>query len=94
MLDVNEYFEGKVKSIAFQSRTLPATIGVMNVGNYTFGTDCKEIMEVVSGELNVKLPDADDWQVFVEGQVFEVEANQSFDLEVKVPTAYLCQYIR
>lgn len=29
MLEVNEYFAGKVKSIGFQTRTLPATIGVM-----------------------------------------------------------------
>lgn len=94
MLNVNEYFDGKVKSIGFDSRTLPATVGVMDVGNYTFGTDCKEIMEVVCGELKVKLPGSEEWVTFVEGQVFEVEANQSFDLEVTVPTAYLCKYIR
>ena len=29
MFEVNEYFEGKVKSIAFDTDTLPATIGVM-----------------------------------------------------------------
>ena len=94
MLEVNEYFDGNVKSIGFQSRTLPATVGVMETGTYTFGTDCKEIMQVVSGELKVKLPDCDDWRVFVEGQAFEIEANQSFDLVVDVPTAYFCQYIR
>lgn len=94
MLDVNEYFDGKVKSISLQTRTLPATVGVMAPGNYTFGTDCKEIMTVVSGELKVKLPQKEDWQIFIEGQVFEVEAQQSFDLIVEVDTAYLCQYIR
>ena len=94
MLDVNEYFDGKVKSIAFQSNTLPATVGVMATGDYTFGTDCKEIMTVVNGELVVKLPGKDTWQTFVSGQTFEVEANQSFDLKVTVDTAYLCQYVR
>ncbi len=38
----NEYFEGNVKSTAFQSETLPATVGVMEVGEYTFGTDAYE----------------------------------------------------
>ncbi len=94
MLDVNEYFDGKVKSIALQTRTLPATVGVMSAGEYTFGTDCKEIMTVVSGELTVKLPEHDEWQVFIDGQVFEVEANKSFDLKVETDTAYMCQYIR
>ncbi len=94
MLDVNEYFDGKVKSIGLKSRTLPATIGVMAPGDYTFGTDCKEIMTVVSGELIVKLPGKEDWQTYEEGQVFEIEANQSFDLQVKMDTAYLCQYVK
>ena len=94
MFPVNEYFDGKVKSIAFESPKLPATIGVMAPGDYTFGTDCKEIMTVVSGELEVKLPGSDSWQTFIEGQVFEVEANKSFDVKASKDTAYLCQYIR
>ena len=94
MLDVNEYFDGKVKSIAFQTETLPATVGVMAAGEYTFGTDCKEIMTVVSGELVVQLPGETEWKTFINGQVFEVEANQKFHLKVSVDTAYLCQYIR
>ncbi|WP_028876009.1 pyrimidine/purine nucleoside phosphorylase [Teredinibacter turnerae] len=94
MLTVNEYFEGKVKSIGFSPAGLPATIGVMAIGEYTFGTDCREIMTVVSGELTVKLPEQADWQTYIAGQTFEVEANQSFDLKVAVETAYLCQYDR
>jgi len=92
MLDVNEYFDGKVKSIAFKTTTLPATVGVMVAGEYTFGTSQKEYMTVVSGELIVKLPGADDFVSFKDGETFEVEANQSFDLKVPVDTAYLCKY--
>ena len=94
MFTANEYFEGKVKSIGFQSQTLPATLGVMAKGEYTFGTDCKEIMTVVSGHLEVLLPDEERWHSFINGQVFEVEANKTFDLKVKSDTAYLCQYVR
>ena len=57
MLEVNEYFDGKVKSIAFQTATLPATVGVMAPGNYEFDTSKKEVMTVVSGQLTVKSPD-------------------------------------
>ncbi len=94
MLDISEYFDGKVKSISLETRTLPATVGVMSPGEYTFGTDCKETMTVVSGELKVKLPQKEEWQTFIEGQVFEVEAKQSFDLIVEIDTAYLCHYHR
>jgi len=45
--EANEYFDGNVKSIAFQTATLPATVGVMEVGEYTFGTDAYEYMTVV-----------------------------------------------
>lgn len=92
MLEVNEYFDGNVKSIAFKSTTLPATVGVMVAGEYTFGTSQKEYMTVVSGELIVKLPGAADFVSFKDGETFIVEANQSFDLKVPQDTAYLCKY--
>lgn len=92
MLEVNEYFDGKVKSIALQTKDLPATVGVMAAGEYTFGTSQKEYMTVVSGELKVKLPGADSFESFIDGQTFIVEANQSFDLKVDIDTAYLCKY--
>ena len=39
MLKNNEYFDGKVKSIGFDSEsTGAASVGVMAVGEYTFGT--------------------------------------------------------
>ncbi len=94
MLNTNEYFDGKVKSIALQTQTLPATVGVMAPGEYTFTTDCKEIMTVVCGELEVKLPNQSEWRTFIDGQVFEVEANSAFDLRVSIDTAYLCKYVK
>ena len=92
MFKVNEYFDGKVKSIAFQTETLPATVGVMAPGEYEFGTSNKETMTVVSGALTVKLPNSGDWQTFSQGQSFIVEANQKFQLQVAIDTAYRCTY--
>lgn len=92
MLEVNEYFDGNVKSIGFQTETLPATVGVMAPGEYEFGTSQKETMTVVSGELVVKLPGEDAFQAFPAGASFVVEAEESFQLKVATPTAYLCTY--
>ena len=92
MPSVNQYFDNKVTSIAFQTATKPATVGVMEIGEYEFGTSEFETMTVVSGALTVKLPDASDWQTFKEGQIFTVAANQKFQVKVEVETAYLCTY--
>ncbi len=92
MFDTNEYFDGKVKSIAFETGDGPATIGVMAAGQYEFGTSQQEIMQVVSGKLTVKLPGSDNWQDFGPGETFIVEANKKFQLQVAGDTSYLCLY--
>lgn len=47
MLQSNEYFSGKVKSIGFtSSSTGRASVGVMAEGEYTFGTAEPEEMTV------------------------------------------------
>lgn len=92
MFDTNEYFDGKVKSIAFQTETLPATVGVMAAGDYEFGTSEFETMKVVSGALTVMLPESTEWQTFNAGETFTVEANKKFQVKVTVDTCYLCTY--
>jgi len=92
MLETNEYFDGNVVSIAFQTETLPATVGVMAVGEYEFETNKRETVTVVSGALTVRLPNSNDWKTFSDGELFIVGANQSFQLKVVVETAYLCTY--
>ena len=61
-------------------------------GEYTFGTEQREYMTVVSGALTIKLPGSEEWKEFAEGETFIVEAKQSFDVKVAIDTAYLCRY--
>ena len=56
MFQVNDYFDGKVKSIAFQTEEGPATVGVMAPGEYTFSTSKVEYMTITSGLMLVLLP--------------------------------------
>ena len=92
MLKVNQYFDGKVASIALQTATLPATVGVMQPGEYTFGTCQFETMSIISGALTVKLPGEAAWQTFAAGESFTVAAHQEVHLQVAVDTAYFCTY--
>ena len=92
MLAVNEYFGGKVKSIGLNNGNGKCTVGVMDIGEYEFGTSTIEYMTVISGALKVLLPDAIEWKVFPAGETFIVAANTKFQLKVAEQTAYLCQY--
>ena len=92
-LKVNEYFEGKVKSISFQGRPNSSTVGVMAPGEYEFGTGKAEIITIISGDLEVKLPGKAEWKKFAAGAKFDVGANSKFQLKVGVDTAYLCEFV-
>ncbi len=92
MFDVNEYFDGKVKSLAFKAGDDKATIGVMAAGDYEFGTNCVEHMTLISGQMSVKLPDEDDWRDIAVNETFVVDANTSFLVKIGCDTSYLCLY--
>jgi len=92
MISTNEYFEGNVKSLGYKSATGKSTVGVMEAGEYEFGTSTHETMIVVEGEMTVKLPNASEWKIYKAGENYEIEANEKFQVKVSKQTAYLCQY--
>ncbi len=92
MFKTNEYFEGNVISVAYESETNPASVGVMAPGTYKFGTAAKEKMTVITGALEIKMPDEDQSKTYNAGESFNVDADSSFDVTVKTDTAYLCVY--
>ena len=53
----NMYFDGRVTSaeVTFADG-LWETLGVILCGEYEFGTDAHEVMEILSGELGYLLP--------------------------------------
>jgi uncharacterized protein YaiE (UPF0345 family) len=69
------------------------TLGVMQKGEYEFSTDQKEIMEIISGKLEVLLPDNSHWTKIESGEIFEVPQNSSFKLKIHEITNYCCEYI-
>ena len=92
MFKTNEYFDGNVKSIAFEMPDGPATIGVMAAGEYNFGTSSIEYMIVTSGELNVMLPGETEWKSYFPFDSFEVEKGVTFKVKVDSDTTYMCLY--
>jgi uncharacterized protein YaiE (UPF0345 family) len=93
MLKTNQYFEGKVASVAFANAEGNATVGVMDIGEYEFGTSTIEHMTVISGCLTVLLPGQTEWKNYHSGDKFIVPADAKFKLVVKEQTAYSCFYV-
>ena len=92
MFKTNEYFEGRVKSISFNTPGGSATIGVMAGGEYEFGTSATEYMTVISGKMEVMLPGEQTWKVYSENETFIVPANVKFRVRVTEDTGYRCYY--
>ncbi|MBB6094850.1 hypothetical protein HNQ60_003737 [Povalibacter uvarum] len=94
MLKHNTYFDGRVQSVGFERNGLKATVGVIEPGEYHFGTGAAERMTVTSGQLKVKQAGGNDWVTYPQGTSFEVAANSGFDVQaVGGPAAYLCEFL-
>ena len=87
----NVYFEGKVVShtLLFPDDS-KKTLGLIYPGQYHFGTDKAERMELTSGQCAIKLDGTGAAVSYSAGQAFEVPAKSGFDIEVK---SGICQYI-
>ena len=90
----NIYFEGKVTSraVIFPDGSRK-TLGIMLPGEYEFGTEAEELMEIMAGELEVSLPQEEGWRTVKAGESFQVPANAKFGLKVIKVTDYCCSYI-
>ena len=92
--EANIYYDGKVTSrtLEFSDGSIKS-LGIMLPGDYTFGTTDAEIMEILSGELEIRLP-GEEFKTLNTPETFNVPANSSFDLKIKTVTDYCCSYIK
>jgi len=91
--EANIYFDGQVTSrtVLFDDGT-KKTLGIMLPGDYEFNTDARELMEIISGDLEINLP-GESWKKISGGESFEVPANSSFKLKIYTVTDYCCSYL-
>jgi len=75
----NVYFDGNVTStkITFADGSFK-TLGVVLPGEYEFATELEELMEILSGELDVLLPEHSSWLSITGGMSFKVSAESKF----------------
>ncbi len=89
----NIYFDGKVTSrtVLFASGERK-TLGIMLPGEYEFGTGAPEVMEILSGSLEVLLPGEEAWRRVTGGESFAVPGEAKFQVRVLEVTDYCCSY--
>lgn len=87
----NVYFDGKVvsHSILFPDGS-KKTLGLIYPGQFHFGTDKAERMEIVAGACTVKLDGQNATRDYAAGTAFDVPAKSGFDIEVK---SGICEYV-
>lgn len=90
----NIYFDGNVAShtVLFADGS-KKTLGVMQPGEYEFSTAKAEIMEILSGELELLQQGSCEWQLVKGGESFDVPENSSFRMKVKVVSDYCCSFV-
>ena len=89
----NIYFNGNVMSRnIFLKDGSRKTLGVMLPGEYEFTTEVRELMEITSGKLNLKIQNDIEWTMIKDGMDFNIPKNSSFKVEVLEIVNYTCSY--
>ena len=91
----NVYFEGKVVShtLLFPDGS-KKTLGLIYPGQYHFGTDKAERMELTVGPVHHQVGWRRTSAAYSAGQAFDVPAKSGFDIEVKSGICeYICSYL-
>jgi hypothetical protein len=92
MIEEKEYFSGKVKTLSSEIKGQRFTVGIMEPGDFTFGTSSMQVIEVIFGEMEVGLPDG-SIKTYGRGETFTVESEKDYNMTVEgEPAAYLCLY--
>lgn len=91
----NVYFGGRVVShtVRFADGSRK-TLGLIYAGEYHFGTEAAERMEIIAGECAVVLDGSAESRVVAAGDAFEVPANSGFTITVgDAICEYVCSFL-
>jgi uncharacterized protein YaiE (UPF0345 family) len=90
----NVYFDGRVvsHSVVFADGS-KKTLGLIYAGEFHFGTDSAERMDIIAGSCRVRLDGSDEWRAYTAGTHFSVPAKSGFDIAVASGIAeYVCSF--
>jgi purine/pyrimidine-nucleoside phosphorylase len=90
----NIYFDGRVVShtilLADGSKK---TLGLIYPGEFHFGTDAPERMDITSGACRIRLDGTTEWKDVTGGTFFQVPGKSGFDIAVSEGIVeYVCSF--
>lgn len=90
----NVYFDGKVVSHSLRfGDGSKKTVGLIYPGEYHFGTQAPERMEIIAGSCRVLLDGQTSSAEYGVGSAFDVPANSGFSIQVASGiTEYICSF--
>jgi uncharacterized protein YaiE (UPF0345 family) len=91
MINANEYFDGRIKSLGFELKGIPYTTGVILPGEYAIDTEKEEHITVTLGGFEIR-PPGSDWKTVKIGDTVVIPANATFDLKISETASYICMY--
>jgi len=94
MVKANVYFDGKVVSHTLKmSDGSKKTLGLIYPGEYHFGTQAPERMDISSGSCRVKLDGQSTFVEYTAGSGFDVPGQSGFTISVERGIAeYVCSF--
>ncbi|MGV8933498.1 MAG: pyrimidine/purine nucleoside phosphorylase [Gallionellaceae bacterium] len=90
----NVYFDGKCvsHSVLFPDGSRK-TLGVIMPGSkLTFNVGAPEVMEITSGNCDVKIAGEPAFKTYTAGMQFSVAENSSFEIHTKDTVDYVCSF--
>lgn len=90
----NVYFDGKVVSHTIKlADGVKKTLGLIFAGEFHFGTDAPERMDITAGTCEVRLDGETTWKTYEGGSSFKVPGKSGFDIKVASGIAeYVCSF--
>lgn len=90
----NVFFDGKcVSHSVFFADGSRKTVGVIMPGaQLTFNVGAPELMEITSGECQVKIAGDNEFKTYTAGSQFNVATNGSFEIHAKDEVNYVCSF--
>jgi uncharacterized protein YaiE (UPF0345 family) len=90
----NVYFDGKVVSHTIKLEGgAKKTLGLIYAGEFHFGTDAPERMDITAGKCEVRIDGETSWKTYEGGTFFKVPGKSGFDIKVASGIAeYVCSF--
>lgn len=91
----NVYWDGKVTSrTCYREDGSRFTLGIITAGSYTFDVGDKEVVQLISGAVEIILPGETSWSKVTAPETFTVPADSSYQIRTTGVAEYLCDYIK